>query len=55
MNVDRAEECVQVLIELGKYIYEHGVFGYLHATNDGDKLIPIEMVEHLLLLYHIST
>ena len=55
LNVDRTEECAQVLSELSKYIGEHGVFGNLHATKDGDGLSPIEMVEHLLLLYHIST
>ena len=53
-NVDRAEECAQVLSELSKYIGEHEVFGKLHATEDEDRLSPINIVEHLLLLYHIS-
>ena len=55
LNVDQAEECAQVLSELSKYIGEHGVFGNLHATKDHDRLSPIEMVEHVLLLYHILT
>ena len=54
LNVDQTDECAQVLSELNKYIGEHGVFGNLHATKDGDRLSPIKTVEDLLLLYHIS-
>ena len=36
------EECAQVRNELSKCIYEHGVFGNLHATKDRDRLSPIE-------------
>ena len=35
------EECAQVQIEMSQYINEHGVFGTLHATKDGERLDPI--------------
>ena len=42
LNADQEKECAQVQSELSKYFNEHGVSGNLHATEDRDRLSPIE-------------